>query len=44
MGTEAAVAEVMRCLVAAGVTSVRVTRPSLEEVYFGLVGDRGMEV
>jgi ABC-2 type transport system ATP-binding protein len=42
--SDAAVAEVMRWLVAAGVTSVRVTRPSLEEVYLGLVGDRGMEV
>jgi ABC-2 type transport system ATP-binding protein len=40
--TEAAVGEVMRWLVAAGVTSVRVTRPSLEEVYLGMVGDRGM--
>jgi ABC-2 type transport system ATP-binding protein len=42
--SEAAVGEVMRSLVAAGVTSLRVTRPSLEEVYLGLVGDRGMEV
>ena len=29
---------------AAGVTSVRVTRPSLEEVYLGMVGDRGMGI
>jgi ABC-2 type transport system ATP-binding protein len=42
--TEAAVGDVMRWLVAAGVTSVRVTRPTLEEVYLGLVGDRGMGV
>ncbi|HWI02725.1 MAG TPA: ABC transporter ATP-binding protein [Acidimicrobiales bacterium] len=42
--TEAAVGEVMRWLVAAGVTSVRVTRPSLEEVYLDMVGDRGMGV
>ena len=42
--TEAAVGEVMRWLVSAGVTSLRVTRPSLEEVYLGLVGDRGMGI
>jgi ABC-2 type transport system ATP-binding protein len=41
---EAAVGEVMRRLVSAGVTSVRVTRPSLEEVYLSLVGERGMDV
>ena len=41
---EAAVGQVMRHLVAAGVTSVRVTRPSLEEVYLALVGERGMDV
>ncbi|MGH9229117.1 MAG: ABC transporter ATP-binding protein, partial [Acidimicrobiales bacterium] len=41
---EPAVGEVMRRLVAAGVTSVRVTRPSLEEVYLSLLGERGMEV
>ena len=41
---EAAVGQVMRHLVAAGVTSVRVTRPSLEEVYLTLVGERGMEM
>ncbi len=44
VGSEAAVGEVMRWLVAAGVTSVRVTRPTLEEVYLGLVGDRGMGI
>ena len=38
------VPEVMRRLVGAGVTSVRVTRPSLEEVYLDIVGRRGMEV
>ena len=42
--TEAAVGEVMRRLVAAGVVSVRVTRPSLEEVYLDMVGDRGMSL
>lgn len=40
--SEAAVGEVMRWLVAAGVTSLRVTRPTLEDVYLGLLGDRGM--
>jgi ABC-2 type transport system ATP-binding protein len=44
VGSEAAVGEVMRWLVGAGVTSVRVTRPTLEEVYLGLVGDRGMGI
>lgn len=42
--SETAVGDVMRWLVAAGVTSLRVTRPSLEEVYLGLVGDRGMHL
>jgi ABC-2 type transport system ATP-binding protein len=42
--TEGVVAEVMRRLVGAGVTSVRVTRPSLEEVYLSLIGERGMEI
>lgn len=44
VGAEAAVGEVMRWLVTAGVTSVRVSRPSLEEVYLGMVGERGMGV
>ena len=44
LATEAAAGEVMRRLVAAGVTSVKVTRPSLEEVYLGMVGDRGMGI
>ncbi|HUQ62665.1 MAG TPA: ABC transporter ATP-binding protein [Acidimicrobiales bacterium] len=42
--TEGVVAEVMRHLVSSGVTSVRVTRPSLEEVYLSLIGERGMDV
>ena len=41
---EIVLGEVMRHLVACGVTSVRVTRPTLEEVYLGLVGERGMDV
>jgi len=44
LNDEAAVGEVMRRLVASGVTSVRVTRPTLEEVYLDLVGDRGMAI
>jgi len=44
VSADTAVADVMRRLVNAGVTSVRVTRPTLEEVYLGLVGDRGLEV
>lgn len=40
--SQAAVGEVMRWLVAAGVTSIKVSRPSLEEVYLGLLGERGM--
>jgi ABC-2 type transport system ATP-binding protein len=31
-------------LVAAGVTSIRTSRPSLEEVYLHLIGDRGLRV
>lgn len=44
VGADAAVGDVMRRLVAAGVTSLRVTRPGLEEVYLRLVGERGFEV
>jgi len=44
VGTQAAVAEVMRHLVDTGVTSLRVARPTLEEVYLGMVGNRGFEV
>ncbi|MGQ0744386.1 MAG: ATP-binding cassette domain-containing protein [Acidimicrobiales bacterium] len=44
VGSQAAVAEVMRHLVDAGVTSLRVARPTLEEVYLGMVGERGLEV
>lgn len=38
------VAEVMRQLVGAGVTSLRVTRPTLEEVYLSFLSERGMDV
>ena len=35
---------VLERLVEAGVTSVRTSLPSLEEVYVQLIGERGMEV
>jgi ABC-2 type transport system ATP-binding protein len=41
---EGATGEVLRRLVAAGVTSVQTTLPSLEEVYVQLIGERGLEV
>jgi ABC-2 type transport system ATP-binding protein len=41
---EDAVHEVLSCLVAAGVTSIRTSRPSLEEVYVQVIGDRGLRV
>jgi ABC-2 type transport system ATP-binding protein len=39
---DSATGEVMKRLVEAGVTSVRTSLPSLEEVYVHLVGDRGL--
>ncbi len=41
---DAAVSVVLKLLVDGGVTAVQVSRPSLEEVYVGLIGDRGLEV
>jgi ABC-2 type transport system ATP-binding protein len=41
---EAATAAVLRSLVDAGVTSVKTSLPSLEEVYVHLIGERGLEV
>ncbi len=35
---------VLKTIVEAGVVDVRTSRPSLEEVYVGLIGDRGLEV
>jgi ABC-2 type transport system ATP-binding protein len=35
---------VLSLLVATGITSIRTSRPSLEEVYVHLIGDRGLEV
>jgi ABC-2 type transport system ATP-binding protein len=41
---EGATGEVLRRLVAAGVTSVKTSLPSLEEVYVHVIGERGLEV
>jgi ABC-2 type transport system ATP-binding protein len=41
---EGATGEVLRRLVEAGVTSVRTSLPSLEEVYVRLLGERGLEL
>jgi ABC-2 type transport system ATP-binding protein len=35
---------VLRLLVETGITSIRTSRPSLEEVYVHLIGDRGLKV
>ncbi|WP_144122633.1 ABC transporter ATP-binding protein [Catellatospora sichuanensis] len=41
---EGACAEVLRVLVGAGVTSISTGRPTLEDVYLKVVGDRGLVV
>jgi ABC-2 type transport system ATP-binding protein len=41
---EGATSDVLRLLVGAGVTSVKTSLPSLEEVYVQLIGDRGLEI
>jgi ABC-2 type transport system ATP-binding protein len=41
---EGATAEVLRRLVDAGVTAVKTSLPSLEEVYVQVIGERGLEV
>jgi len=41
---EGALSDVLRLLVDRGVTAVKTAPPSLEEVYVGLIGDRGLEV
>ncbi len=43
-GEAAAVNEVLRILVTSGVTELSTNRPSLEEVYLHVFGDRGMSV
>jgi ABC-2 type transport system ATP-binding protein len=44
IGEDGAAARVLRLLVEAGVTSIRTSLPSLEEVYVQLIGDRGLRV
>jgi ABC-2 type transport system ATP-binding protein len=44
VNAEGATAEVLRRLVDAGVTSVKTSLPSLEEVYVQVIGERGLEV
>jgi ABC-2 type transport system ATP-binding protein len=41
---EGVTAQVLKLLVDAGVTSVRTSLPSLEEVYVQLIGERGLEI
>jgi ABC-2 type transport system ATP-binding protein len=41
---EGATGEVLKRLVESGVTSVKTSLPSLEEVYVQLIGDRGLEI
>jgi ABC-2 type transport system ATP-binding protein len=41
---EGATKSVLRALVDSGVTSVKTSLPSLEEVYVNLIGDRGLEI
>ena len=41
---EGVTADVLKLLVDSGVTSVRTSMPSLEEVYVQLIGDRGLQV
>jgi ABC-2 type transport system ATP-binding protein len=42
--SEDAMRPVLRLLVDNGITTVRTSLPSLEEVYLGLIGKRGLEV
>jgi ABC-2 type transport system ATP-binding protein len=44
VGSEDAIRAVLKLLVDRGITSVRTSLPSLEEVYLGLIGERGLEV
>ncbi|HUA28986.1 MAG TPA: ABC transporter ATP-binding protein [Streptosporangiaceae bacterium] len=39
-----AVADVLQLIVGEGITALRVDKPSLQEVYLQLIGDRGMKV
>jgi len=40
----AAAERVLGLLLKSGVTSIRTTRPSLEEVYVHMMGDRGLKI
>jgi ABC-2 type transport system ATP-binding protein len=44
MNSQEAVRAVLQLIVQDGITAVRVTKPSLQEVYLELIGDRGMKV
>ena len=44
LSAEDATQPVLRLLVDRGITTVRTSLPSLEEVYLGLIGERGLEV
>jgi ABC-2 type transport system ATP-binding protein len=44
VSNEGVTVTVLRCLAEAGVRSMRTSRPSLEEVYLELVGDRGLRL
>jgi ABC-2 type transport system ATP-binding protein len=43
-GADGAAREVLRLLIEGGVSAVAATRPSLEEAYLHLIGERGLEV
>jgi ABC-2 type transport system ATP-binding protein len=44
LSEEFATRTVLEKLIAAGVTSIRTSRPSLEEVYVHIIGDRGLKI
>jgi ABC-2 type transport system ATP-binding protein len=44
VGEEGTTGEVLKLLVEGGVTSVKTSLPSLEEVYVQMIGDRGLEI
>lgn len=44
LSNESAARTVLEMLIAAGVTSIRTSRPSLEEVYVHIIGDRGLKI
>jgi ABC-2 type transport system ATP-binding protein len=44
LSEESATRTVLEKLIAAGVTSIRTSRPSLEEVYVHIIGDRGLKI